>query len=265
MDINVNGTSDSSPPSAGSAVSIRSASDSCADSPESAVDAVTIGVDSPLRNHGVPQSLRRRRTPRRARCPLLEPRRPQARSTPEEFHHRWPVRRHWLRCLGHRSCRGPSAARSIRPPWWASRHRRRWVRPAQSTGPAAASQPRQAPGGGRGGAASAGVGRTLRRRRTRGIGAGLRAGDAESLPGGHQHADTECDRQCPDAADVSARTPGERGRRRHRGEVLGCDAGRRTRGLRLTGASRLAVASFTSPYPAVRVGGHRTSPTARGL
>ena len=46
MDINVNGTSASSPPSAASAVSIRSASDSCADSPESAVDAMTIGVDS---------------------------------------------------------------------------------------------------------------------------------------------------------------------------------------------------------------------------
>ena len=46
MDINVNGTSDSSPPPAASAVSIRSASDSCADSPESAVDPVTIGVDS---------------------------------------------------------------------------------------------------------------------------------------------------------------------------------------------------------------------------
>ena len=214
----------------------------------------------------MPQSLRCRPTPRRARCPLVEPRRPQARSTPEEFHHhRWPVRRHWWRCLGHLSCRGPSAARSIRPPWWASRHRRRWVGPAESTGPAAASQPRRASRSRSRWRRQRRHRGTLRRRRTRGIGAGLRAGDAESLPGGHQHAHAQCDRQCPDAADVIARTPGERGRRRHRGEVLGCDAGRRTRGLRLTGASRLAVASFTSPYPAVRVGGHRTSPTARGL
>ena len=213
----------------------------------------------------MPQSLRCRPTPRRARCSLLEPRRPQARSTPEESHHRWPVRRHWWRCLAHRSCRGPSPGPSIRPPWWTSRHRRRWVRPAHSTGPAAAVSAGGRRGRGPGGAASAGVRRTLRRRRTRGIRAGLRAGDAESLPGGHQHADTECDRQCPDAADVSARTPGEGGRRGHRGEVLGCGADRRTGGLRLTGASRLAVASFTSPYPAVCVGGHRTSPTARGL
>ena len=246
-------------------MSMRSASDSCADSPESAVDAVSIGVDSAKESCCVTASSVPTDSPSGSVPAGGAASTSGAVDAGGISSHRWPVRRHWWRCLGHRSCRGPSAARSIRPPWWASRHRRRWVRPAQSTGPAAARQPRRAPGRGRGGAASAGVGRTLRRGRTRGIGAGLRACDAESLPGGHQHADAECDRQCPDAADVSARTPGERGRRGHRGEVLRCDAGRRTGGLRLTGASRLAVASFTSPYPAVRVGGHRTSPTARGL
>ena len=215
----------------------------------------------------MPQSLRCRPTLRRTPCPLLEPRRAQAWLTPQEFHHhhRWTVRRHWWRCLGHRSCRGASAGPSIRPPWWASRHRRRGVSPAHSTGPAAARQRRRA-------ARSRSRWPRQRRRpgnhpprRTRGIGAGVRAGDAESLPGRHQHADAERDRQCPDAADVLAGTPGERARRRHSDEVLRCDADRRTRGLRWTGASRVAVVSVTSSYTAVRVGGHRTYLTVRGF
>ena len=92
----------------------------------------------------------------------------------------------------------------MRPPWWASRHRSRWGRPAQSRGPAAARQRRRA-------SRSRSPWRRRRRRRVNPpsttqsmIRAGLRAGDAESLPGRHQHAHPEGDRQCPDAADVIA-------------------------------------------------------------
>ena len=47
----------------------------------SAIDPVRIAASiPPLRNDAVPNSLRCRPTPRRTRCPLLEPRRPQARS-----------------------------------------------------------------------------------------------------------------------------------------------------------------------------------------
>ena len=227
MNINVNGISATSPLSAAAAVSIRSASESCADSPnDSAVNAVSIGVRSPAEESCCATEPSVPTDSASDSVPATEPRRPQARSTPEEFpHHRWTVRRHWWRCPATRAVdvhlrgrRCPRRGGRVDAGVSGCGRRSRGARRRRVSGGGR-------PGRGPGGAASAGAGRTLRRRRSRGIRAGLRAGDAESLPGRHQHAHAQGDRQCPDAADVIAGTPGEHGRRRHRDEVLRCDAG----------------------------------------
>ena len=242
-------------------MSTRSTSDSCADSPESAVDPVTIGVGSPAKEsccapeYSVPTDSSSGSVPAAG-----------AASTSGSVDLRGPSSVACPASLVEVS-RPPELSTSVcgavdSPPWWASRHRRGGAAGAvdgpgggasASAGGAVAVAP-PAPGSGEPSADGA-LEESVP----------VSARDAESLPGGHRHPHTECDHQCPDAADVIAGTPGERGRRRHRGEVLGCGAGHQTRGLRLTGASRLAVRALPRPARRFASAAMARPPTARGL